>query len=269
MSSPSPVAANTIQACVIPGVTEDVSQWIKPCTASRDWMDAVPKKYVYRCIPLVAGNTMGWELLNPVESEFTWNGGELNNAISIRHKAQSAFAGSSHFGCGIVTWYLPFLFRTSPDLGLIVTGPANHERDDAVPLDAFVRTDWLPFPFTMNWRITRKHAPTTFQAGEPICRILPYPIALLEETTLEIRNLADDPGFLAEVQAWGEQRQQNVQKQQADAARWQTTGEVPTGEGVWNSQYVRAKSRDTDEGFQPHQTAFKCNAAVDKRNESI
>ena len=147
---------------------------------------------------------MGWELLNPVESEFTWNGGDLNQAINIRHRGQSAFAGGSHFGSGIVTWYLPFLFRTSPDLGLIVTGPANHERNDAVPLDAYVRTDWLPFPFTMNWRLTCKHAPTTFEAGEPICRILPYPIALLEETRLEIHNLADDPGFLDEVQAWVE-----------------------------------------------------------------
>lgn len=250
----------------MPGVTEDVSGWIRPCSAQRDWMDAVPQKYVYRCIPLVAGNTMGWELLNPVESEFTWNGGELNNALAVRNKQNSPFAGSSHFGCGIVTWYLPFLFRTSPDLGLMVTGPANHERSDATPLDAFVRTDWLPFPFTMNWRLNRKHAPTVFSEGEPLCRIVPYPIALLEETTLEIQQLESDTGFLQEVDAWGQQRQQNVQKQQQDAARWQQTGERPTGEGVWNSQYVRARSRATGEGFMPHQTAFKCAEPVDKRN---
>ena len=80
-------------------------------------------------------------------------------------------------------------------------------------------------------------------------------------------HLQDDPGFLKEVETWGQQRQQNVAKQQQDAIRWQQTGEIPTGEGVWNSQYVRAKSRDTGEGFSPHQTAFKCADPVDRRGE--
>ena len=259
-----PLPPNTIQACVLPGVTEPVEDWIRPCVPTRDWMDAVPGKYIYRCIPILAANTMGWELLNPAATEIRWDGGELNNSISV-NSPQNRFGASSHFGCGVVTWYLPFLFRTSPDLGLMISGPANHEHNDATPLDAFVRTDWLPFPFTMNWRITRKNEPVTFTQGEPICRIAPYPIALLEETKLELHDLAEDSAFHEEVNQWGEQRQQNVSKQQEDANRWMQTGERPTGEGVWNSQYVRSKNKESDEGFIPHQTVFKPAKPADKR----
>lgn len=267
MPEPNKIPPNTVRAAVIPGVEGDVSEFIRPCAPKRDWMDAVPQKYVYRCIPLTAANTMGWEILNPVDATVRWDGGMMNTDVRVKPAAPSPFAASSHFGGGVVTWYLPFLFRTSPDLGLVVTGPANHDRDDAVPLDAFVRTDWLPFPFTMNWRLTRKNEDVTFKANEPICRVFPFPISLLEETTLEMTNLADDPGFLEEVNTFGAARQQNVAKQQADAAHWMETGEEPTGEGVWNSQYVRAQSKSKGEGFLPHQTIFKLKPTEDKRGK--
>jgi hypothetical protein len=227
-------------------------------------MGETPQKFIYRCIPLAAANTMGWELMNPIDADVRWNGSDLNTDVTVASVQPDRFGPTSHFGCGMITWYLPFLFRTSPELGLLVTGPSNHGRNDAVALDAFIRTDWLPFPFTMSWRLTRKNEIAHFSKGEPICRIIPYPIAMLGETKLEIRNLADDPGFLAEVNAWGARRQENVTKQAADAALWMETGEKPTGKGVWNSQYVRAKGKGA-EGFQPHQTVFSCAPPVDKR----
>lgn len=262
--APDTLPPNTVHACVIPGVTEDVEQWIRPCKPTREWMDQVPDRYIYRCIPLLAANTMGWELLNPVDAMVRWDGSELNTGVQVRSQPHR-FGPASHFGCGIVTWYLPFLFRTSPDLGLIVTGPANHEHNLAVPLDAFVRTDWLPFPFTMNWRLTEPDKIVEFAAGEPICRVLPYPLALLEETTLEIHDLAEDPAFLEEVNQWGIARQQNVAKQQQDAERWIETGERPSGDGVWNTQYVRRKGKEVADGFLPHQTVFRTPVPRDKR----
>ena len=267
--APKTLPPNTVRAHVMPGLPGlRVEDHIRTATIKRDWMDAIPQQYVYRCIPLLAANTMGWELLNPVTSHVTWAGGDLTNTLQITHEAHSRFAAGSHFGTGIVTWYVPFLFRTSPDLGLIVTGPANHEHSHAVPLDAFIRTDWLPFPFTMNWRMTATNTPVTFKAGEPIARILPFPIAMLEETTLEITDLETDPGFLAEVNAFGQARQQNVAKQQADARRAQQTGEQLTGDGVWNAQYVRAKGT-TSGGFAPHQTIFKPAPPKDLRGKPL
>lgn len=266
MSTPAPLVLppNTIRACLIPGAQINVQEAIKPCSPQRAWMSDTPKKYIYRCIPIAAANTMGWELFNPIDADILWNGADMNTDITVSTQKPDRFGPTSHFGCGTVTWYLPFLFRTSPDLGLIATGPANQGRDDAVALEAFIRTDWLPFPFTMSWRLTRKNETIHFAKGEPICRIMPFPIALLDETKLEITELKDDPGFLGEVNAWGQTRQANVAKQQADAAHWVETGEKPTGEGVWNEQYVAAKGKAA-EGFQPHQTVFSCNPAIDKR----
>ncbi|MEM1391432.1 MAG: DUF6065 family protein [Pseudomonadota bacterium] len=258
---------NTVRAHIMPGLQGlGIEDYLRPAQVKRDWMDNIPQQYVYRCIPLLAANTMGWELLNPTTSHVSWSGGDLTDTLRIRTEGQNPFSAGSHFGTGIVTWYVPFLFRTSPDLGLIVTGPANHKYNDAVPLDAFIRTDWLPFPFTMNWRLTRANTLVTFKAGEPLARIMPFPLTLIEETQLEVTDLASDPGFMAEVEGFGQARQQNIAKQQADARRAQGTGEQLTGEGVWNAQYVRAKG-NKERGFAPHQTIFKPSLPKDLRGD--
>jgi len=261
-AAPKQLPPNTVRAHLMPGVEINLNDYIRTAEIKREWMDDVPQKYIYRCIPLLAANSMGWELLNPVQSTMTWDGGDLTSALHIEHVRENSFSAASHFGSGMITWYVPFLFRTSPDLGLLVTGPANHEHYLAVPLDAFVRTDWLPFPFTMNWRMTAEDTPVTFEEGEPIARVIPYPLQMLDETNLEIANLTDDPGFLAEVESFGQARQANVAKQQADASRSAQTGEELTGEGVWNAQYVKAKGKD---GFTQHQTVFKPQALKDTR----
>lgn len=254
---------NTVRAALLPGAGIDPADFLRPAPPKRDWMDATPQKYIYRCIPLIAANTMGWELINPVEADVLWTGGALNTDVKVTQHG-NRFGPISHFGVGTVTWYVPFLFRTSPDLGLIITGPSNQEHNDAVPLDAFVRTDWLPFPFTMNWRVTQANQHAHFKAGEPIARILPYPLALLGETCLEITDLKDDPAFMGEVEEWGRARARNVEKQKSDVAKWQAGGDQPKGEGVWNSQYVRAKGNSQD-GFERHQTVFKLSEPIDRR----
>jgi hypothetical protein len=265
MTPPEALPANTVRACMVEGADTDPADMLRVAKATRDWMDRVPRKYVYRCIPLVAANTMGWELLNPVDTVAGWTGGAANTDVIIRSKTPHKFGAVSHFGAAIVTWYVPFVFRTSPDLGLIVTAPANHELINAVPLDAFVRTDWLPFPFTLNWRITRARVDVPVPRGTPLARILPYPLALLEETTLEITDLASDPGFKAEVEAWGQARSKNVEKAREDVAEWLAGGAEPAGDGVWNRQYVHAKGAAKD-GFAPHQTIFRPKTPVDRRS---
>ena len=66
------LADNTIRAYLLPGANIDPNDHMRTCKASRDWMDGSPQKYVYRCIPLIAANTMGWELINPVDAEIVW-----------------------------------------------------------------------------------------------------------------------------------------------------------------------------------------------------
>ena len=209
-----PVPEDTLIAYVIPGVNKDVGKLMRPCRPGRDWMDATPGQYAYRCIPLSSANTMGWEILNPVDVTLSWSGLDNGDNITVKTATRDPFAPHPHFGSGTVTWYLPFLFRTPAEYGLIVTGPANQDKSHIVPLDAFVRTDWVPFPFTMNWRITTPGETIEFSAGEPICRVLPYPLALLNDVQVEIRDIGEDPAFMQKVGDWEKQRQVEYENQQ-------------------------------------------------------
>ena len=40
----------------------------------RDWMDATPHRYAYRCLPLTIVNQTGWWIKNPVGFTATWRG---------------------------------------------------------------------------------------------------------------------------------------------------------------------------------------------------
>lgn len=258
-----PVPDNTIIAYVLPGVKKDVTRCIRPCRPSRDWMDATPGQYAYRCIPLSAANTMGWEILNPVDVTLTWSGTDAGDSIQAKPARPDPFAPRPHFGSGTVTWYLPFLFRTPREYGLIVTGPANHDKAHIVPLDAFVRTDWVPFPFTMNWRITAAGEAIEFAAGEPICRILPYPLELLNDMQIELHDLAEDPVFSRQVGEWELERARNYESQKRAEARWAAEGVKPELKELWNSQYARGSG--SNDAAVDHQPVFKCARVVDRR----
>ncbi len=83
------------------------------------------------------------------------------------------------FGYGIVTWMIPYPFRTDPGWNLLVRGPANHPEDGVSPLEGLVETEdrtvprtmfWSTASFTMSWELTRPGAPVRFEAGEPFAR---------------------------------------------------------------------------------------------------
>ncbi|MCA1685255.1 MAG: DUF6065 family protein, partial [Planctomycetia bacterium] len=52
---------------------EDGTGW-EWCWADwrRDWMDATPNRYAYRCLPLTIMNQTGWWVKNPVGFTATW-----------------------------------------------------------------------------------------------------------------------------------------------------------------------------------------------------
>ncbi|MEJ8569470.1 DUF6065 family protein [Elongatibacter sediminis] len=256
---------HTIKAYVLPGAPDDAAQLIRPARPRRDWMNRTPDRYAYRCIPLSAANTMGWEILNPVNCEFRWNGLTPHTQLFVYREKELRFGPKSHFGSGVVTWELPFLFRTPPEYGLVVTGPANHDRADIAPLDGFIRTDWLPFPFTMNWRITRPDQTIRFEAGEPIARVFPYPLGLLEESGIELHDLAEDPDFERQFREWGARRQQNYRERERKA-KTASPAENPDLDTLWNRQYARGAG--SDEADQQHETVFRCRPVSDNRGDA-
>jgi hypothetical protein len=59
------------------------------------------------------------------------------------------------FSRGIVTFHTGYIFRTDASTQLLATGPFNEPEDGLFPLTGIIETNWLPYPFTMNWQLTR------------------------------------------------------------------------------------------------------------------
>jgi hypothetical protein len=169
---------------------------IEPASAKREWMDATFKKIAYRCLPLIAANQAGWVVRCPATFTAVWSGKPDNHGVRITYDADSAHLSGtaiSHFGSGVLTFVLPWLFRTSPGFGLLLRGLTNEPKDNAVPLDAVIETDWSPYTFTMNWRILRGDVPVRFAKGDAVCMIQPFALDLLEQFDCSFEPFAAAP----------------------------------------------------------------------------
>jgi hypothetical protein len=178
-----------------------------PAARDRAWMDATGDRFANRCLPLLIANQAGWFLLNSHTFRVTWNGGEAKDALEIGYlSAGPPGPALSHFGHGILTWHIPYVFRTPPGYNLLARGPSNWPKDGAHALDGVVETDWAVATFTMNWKITAVDRPVLFSEGEPFCMIVPQRRGDLEQFAPQIRELDDDPDVAEAFAAWSESR---------------------------------------------------------------
>src|SRR5262245_17978250 len=141
---------------------------LRPAPGTRAWMDAIPDRHAYRCLPLAIANAHGWEIGSPCSFEATWNGWPKPTDIKLRALDGYPKLGDivvSHFAFGIVTFHLTYLFRTEPGWDLFATGPLNRPKDGIAPLSGVIETDWMPYPFTMYWQMTRSGT-VRFAKGE-------------------------------------------------------------------------------------------------------
>lgn len=211
---------------------------IEPAAAKRGWMAQTPYQAALRCLPLLIASQAGWVIRCPVGFKVVWNGkrdrgGSLDFQFS---EDPERFQGEivSNFGDGIVTFKIPWLFRTSEGLGLMVRGPANTCLDNIVPLDGLVETDWAPYTFTMNWKIIKPKQAVWFKAGDPVCMIVPYPIGLLEEIEPSFESFDDNPDLFDQFLHWRDHRQ----KQARDAEQ------AGTAVGHFRLDYVKGLHPD-------------------------
>jgi len=160
----------------------------------RPWMQQTPQRFANRCLPMLIANQSGWHILNIGKIAVTWDGGAGTENLRVEHIGGKAspFVGS-HFGSGILTWNIPYLFRTPPGFNLLVRGPANSPKDGVRALEGIVETDWADATFTMNWQMTRPHLTVTFEVDEPIALIVPQRRGELESFRPETRPISDDP----------------------------------------------------------------------------
>lgn len=197
--SPPPLPERNLTAYQI-GV---MSAPIEPAPALRPWMGTAAK----RCLPLVIANQAGWFILNTSALRATWDGGLGTKALKVEYRDTDAYhVASSHFGDGIVTFHIPYLFKTSLGYNLLVRGPANSPKDGVSPLEGLVETDWANATFTMNWKLTRPGS-VSFDVGEPICMIVPQQKGDLEGFDVAVLPLADAPDVEQEYKDWAESRE--------------------------------------------------------------
>lgn len=209
--------ACTSIACVPPGSpmttlhiypVHEHSLEVIPGRFRRDWMEQTHERFAYRCLPMVIANTSGWELPSPGDFEASWDGGAGKEAISLRSLEDGLpveAIASSHFGHGILTFHAGHIFVTDPGWGLNVRGAPNFVKDGIQALEGLVETDWLPFPFTMNWRFTRPGT-VRFSKGDPLAFIVPIRHLLLDAIQPEIRDLHSNPELAWRYAEWRDRR---------------------------------------------------------------
>lgn len=210
---------------------------LAPAPWAREWMAATNERFAYRCLPLLIANQSGWFVLNSHTLAVTWDGGDCPEALCLEYQSGAPpYPASSHFGHGILTWHLPYLFRTPPGYNLLARGPANWPKDGAYALEGVVEADWAVATFTMNWKLTARNQPVIFAEGEPICMLAPQRRGALEAFWPEVRDLADDPQLDAAYQRWT-----------AGRRRFLADLRVPHSEAVqqkWQRHYFQGTAPD-------------------------
>ncbi len=223
---------------------------IVPATKLRTWMDATDERFAYRCLPLLIANQAGWFILNEHAFEAIWDGTAALSAIRIRSVGPlGPTRAVSHFGSGVLTFHIPYVFRTPPGYNLLVRGPANWPKDGIQALEGLVETDWAAATFTMNWKFTRARRWVRFEAGEPICLVVPQRRGELETFDPAVRDLAENPDLEAAHRAWSASRSRflaglRTREPEAVAIKWQ-------------KDYFQGRAPDGTRAAGQHQTVLK------------
>jgi len=207
-----------------------------PGRPERRWMDGFAGRAPYRCLPLTMANTTGWEILCPFGFTAEWNGGTGTNAIRILPDPplkEASHIVMSHFAYGTLTFHTGYLFRTQPGWAVLAGGPPNHVKHGIQPLTGLVETDWLPFPFTMNWLFTAPGR-IRFEKDEPFCFINVVEHNRLEGFEPVIRTLESEPELKREYETWSSSRAEFNQQLKA--------GDPEALKRSWQKFYFRGET---------------------------
>lgn len=218
---------------------------LEPAEINRDWMDKAHLRHPYRCLPLVIANQSGWFLRSTASFRAYWYGGSAKEDVQLEFEGPPDNRIVSHFGNGVITFTVPFLFRTPPGINLWVKGPANYIKDGIQALEGVVETDWLASTFTMNWKMTRVCEWVRFEKGEPFCMIVPVPRGLVDSLVPQRMPIKENAELNEQYLAWEASRNGFLQGLTARDPEAIKRG--------WQKDYFQGKTPDGKD-FTGHQT---------------
>jgi len=243
-----------------------------PAPRRREWVERTTERFAERCLPMQIANQAGWAVLNDRPFRAIWLGENGPDSVVVDHVGSPPFAAISHFGHGILTFTLPFLFRTPPSVIMLMRGLPNAPKDGIYPLEGLVETDWAVATAAMSWRFTRPAQWITFERDEPICMVVPMRVDLLENAVPRVRDIRMEPDMNKKYQAWLRSRNTfNEKVRQRDPAA--------LAEG-WQRHYFQGAAPAPENDPPPiatvHRTHLKLRpfaraeeAATDSRDQSV
>lgn len=218
-----------------------------PAPRERSWMDRA--QGAKRCLPIRVANEAGWWLLNPSRFEAVWTGEshELGVSDPATGRPPALPYLNTGFGHGILTVLVPFLLRTAPGWDLLARGPANYPKHGIQALEGLVETDWSVAPFTMNWQFTAPDAPAVFEAGEPLCQVVPMRRGALGAFEPRVENMRGE--LLRRYGEWSRIRHEARRPtlQIADPEAWERE------QREWRGNYARGRFSGDAQRADGHQ----------------
>lgn len=184
---------------------------LRPAPRERDWMDQTHEHYAYRCLPLNVANNYGWEVTCPSGFWVEWDGGNDRESIKIIPDPGTHAPAVSHFGYGVLTFHIPALFQTNAGVELMVMGPINRPKDGIYAMTGVVETEWSPYTFTMNWKLTRPGR-VRFEAGEPFCHLMPLRRDVIENIQPQWKLLSENPELHDQHHLWVKSRHEFLEE---------------------------------------------------------
>jgi hypothetical protein len=224
----------------------DLEMYVVPAWRNREWMDSLPDGFANRCLPLRIANESGWFILNSHTFTVEWMGYPHQDSLRVEfHEGEEPYPAGTNFGSGILTFRIPYLFRTEPGWNLHVRGPANLPKHSCSPLEGIVETDWSPMTFTMNWQLTEAFEPVVFQKGEPICQVVPVRRGELESVEPEFAELEGEDKH--QYDTWTAKRGAFIKKLRDEDPEVTKQG--------WQREYFQGKANG--QRFEEHQTKLR------------
>lgn len=181
---------------------------VVPAPRNRGWIAGPFGANAKKCLPLMMANENGWLLLNPATFHVTWNGDVRKGSLVIEHDGEPPWPPTvdDSFGNGVLSFLVPYVFRTPPGWNSLARGPSNHPKDGISPLEGLIETDWAIATFTMNWKLTRPGFKVSFEKGEPFCMLVPQRRDELSRFRPTLEPLTADKDTAQAFAAWSKGR---------------------------------------------------------------